>query len=72
MTPADAAPLDRLAIQASVRPCHLARADLLRLLALAGFDHRDLAWRDVLLADDPMLVEPEAVRKMIEMAREAG
>lgn len=71
MTPDDAALLERLAIQASVHPCHLARADLLRLLELAGFDHRDMAWRDVLASDDPMLVDPEGVRKMIAMAREA-
>lgn len=70
MSPDDTALIERLAIQASVNPCHLARADLLRLLKLAGFDPRDLAWRDVLAGDDPMLADPEAVRMMIKWARD--
>ena len=69
MTPADVDLLERLAIHASCNPCHIARADLVRLLALAGFDHTNWAWRAVLAgADDPVLVMPDAVLMMIEWA----
>ena len=67
MTAADADLLQRLAIHASCNPCHIIRADLLRLLALAGFDHTTVAWREVLAGvEDPVLVMPDAVLMMIE------
>lgn len=70
MSPDDAALIERLAIQASVNPTRITRADLVRLMKLARVDHRDPAWRDILAGDDPMLVHPKAVRLMIKMARQ--
>lgn len=70
MTPSDHDLLSRLAIQSSANPTHVTRADLLQLLALAGFDRRSQVWQAALTGDDPMLVDAHSVRVMIDRARE--
>jgi hypothetical protein len=69
MTLPDVDLLDLLAVQANIKPCHVSRADLLRLLPLVGFEPGDLVWQDVVNGSDLMLVMPDAVLMMIEMAR---
>ena len=64
--------LDRLAALAAVTPCRVRRADLLRLLTLAGLAETYLFG---VIADgeaDPVTVDPAALVATIWMARRVG
>jgi hypothetical protein len=63
--------LARLTILASTNPCTIPRDELLALVLAAGFSPSDLVYTEIMAADDPVLVDPEGVREMIRMAREA-
>jgi hypothetical protein len=70
MTPADDVFLAHLTILADGEPCLLARADLLRLLALAGWGPETNAYKEMQEMGDPVLVLREGVLETIRWARE--
>ena len=54
---------------ASRDPCIVPKADMLRLVTLAGFERTHLAYHQVEAADDPVLVLRDGALKLIGMAR---
>ena len=50
-------------------PCLVPKADMLRLVTLAGFEWTHLAYRQAKAADDPVVALRDGVLKLIGMAR---
>ncbi len=70
MTPADDVFLASLTILCNAEPCMLPRADLLRLLVLAGWGPETPAYAEMARMDDPVLLTREGVLETIRWARE--
>ncbi len=61
--------LDRMAALASATPCRVSRAELLRLLTLAGLGDTD-AFRAVAnMTADAVTVDPAALSQVVAMVR---
>ncbi len=62
--------LTRMEVLAAREPCLVPKADMLRLVEMAGFNRTHLAWAQIKVADDPVLALRQGVLQLIEMARE--